>query len=102
MKALIVSIVLLAIVTAVGIWLQVSTAHVRRKDMWIPVKERLPDFGKAVLIIRDSWNDEVVVEIASCHWDKNRHCVFWSNQYNVIEHRVSAWMPLPSPYKEEL
>lgn len=59
-------------------------------DGWIPVRERLPDLGKAVLV--------------------------WSNDYGVLrtQHRghdgwdgarpgeISYWMPMPPPPNSEL
>lgn len=63
-----------------------------KKGEWIPVSERLPDMGKYVL----------------CSVDKNH--VYESDLEVVItqfrnegwwtDGRITAWMPLPEPYKE--
>lgn len=58
---------------------------------WIPVPERLPEVGKSVLvtIITPDGQRECYVS----EWMYNK----WSG---VCGFEVSAWMPLPEPYKE--
>ena len=59
---------------------------------WIPVTERLPEECKSVLI---------------CINDGNKYCidVSYRTDYNLWERygrvNVTAWMPLPDPYKGE-
>lgn len=59
---------------------------------WIPVEERLPD-GDELVLITTSWDS---VEIA--HHFKNE----WvCDEFNLEDAEVTAWMPLPEPYKRE-
>lgn len=66
---------------------------------WIPCSERLPKYGKTVLITNAKGN----VSYGRFHgvefW-KEGGDKFWQWKKNTIEH-VLAWMPLPEPYKEE-
>ena len=68
------------------------------EQRWIPVTERLPEHEKYVLVT-DSDGD---VEIASMEfiWEgDNEGYAWWLHDIGHIE--VTAWMPLPSPYKEK-
>ena len=56
---------------------------------WIPCKERLPEIGGEVLFC-DIDGDIYVGHRAIGHW--------WSVDDKVKN--VTAWMPLPEPYKE--
>lgn len=66
---------------------------------WIPCSERLPKYGKTVLITNDKGN----VGYGRFHgvefWREDGDN-FWQWKRNTIEH-VLAWMPLPEPYKGE-
>lgn len=59
---------------------------------WIPVTERLPDEGQEVLVTRTSTNGNYVTT-DEYDWD---YCA-WASDADDI----TAWMPLPEPYKEE-
>lgn len=56
---------------------------------WIPVTERLPEYGEAVLTIAqdDVYEVNHIVDDVHGEW-------FWEDNGKVI-----AWMPLPEPYK---
>lgn len=66
-----------------------------KPSQWIPCSERLPEEGKEVLISSDSGIYIAELEIL----DGN---VYWNEtiEYRSVK-RVSAWCPLPEPYKGE-
>lgn len=59
------------------------------EQRWIPCSERLPKYGQAVLAY-DLANDEYEINFVL---DEEKGEWFW--------YGVTAWMPLPEPYKEE-
>lgn len=56
---------------------------------WIPVSERLPDKDKRVLVTGTFWGR---FEVNIDTWNGER----WFNYGGY----VSAWQPLPEPYRE--
>ena len=56
---------------------------------WIPVSKRLPDDGRTVLVT--DWGETDF---------GRRHDGRWWNCDGDVLKDVSAWMPLPEPYKE--
>lgn len=66
------------------------------QDDWIPVSERLPEDGIAVLITTE--NEEVYTDQVITDPYKERY--FQSNT-GYDNFQVVAWMPLPEPYSEE-
>lgn len=64
----------------------------QRTGRWIPVTERLPKDGDEVLIT--AWKDTVFIS-----W---RSDGIWTCDSFFFDDstEVSAWMPLPEPYKE--
>ena len=56
---------------------------------WIPVTERLPEYGQRVI----AHSGGVVAH--TVHF-----CYFWNKDYDSWQ-RVTHWMPLPEPPKEE-
>ena len=64
-------------------------------NKWIPVSERLPEFRKEVLTCTDGG----FIEIQSL---EDSYDGYWENQngdWTDLE-EITAWMPLPEPYKE--
>lgn len=66
-----------------------SVTPARPKSEWIPVSERLPEWGERVLTI-DNDGDYEINHIMDDEYDE------WFYDYDII-----AWMPLPEPYKAE-
>lgn len=72
----------------------VSFANDTNVHSWIPVSERLPEKWKAVLVCRDfEYSDCVSIE-----WRTSTE--EWSND-NAHNPKVTHWMPLPEPPKED-
>ena len=68
---------------------------------WIPVEERLPEDNKYILMSFENFSAPFVGRYeedeeggAFCLGDEDGSCV----SYGLF---VSAWMPLPEPYKQE-
>ncbi len=62
--------------------------------LWIPVTERLPELGEKVLV---STKNTVFTQVFKCiHGTPDR----WGWEHNSIK-KVTAWMPLPQPYREK-
>ena len=62
---------------------------------WISVEERLPPVGKAVLVYAHSVNNSwacVMIDM----WDGA-----WLENADREWHKVTQWMPLPEPPKED-
>lgn len=60
------------------------------QDDWIPVSERLPEKDELVLVT--VWNDVITA------W-RNRYGGWESAEDMYGKGDVTAWMPLPEPYK---
>lgn len=60
---------------------------------WIPVTERLPE---------DNIMKEYLVSQRGCEWIAlaSYDDGWFDNEGTVVHERVTAWMPLPKPYKE--
>lgn len=66
-------------------------ANLPKVGKWIPCSERLPEYGKEVLVyVFDAY------EIA---WLDERGWVHCMGTFDIDA--VTAWMPLPEPYKGE-
>lgn len=64
-------------------------------ERWIPVSERLPEDGIDVLVTDDSGGYATIG--IDCMYTKK-----YSGERDWFEaQRVTAWMPLPEPYKEK-
>ena len=62
--------------------------HGRR---WIPVGERLPEDGVAVLWFNKSWIWQLVVA------KRDGESLDWGGDLSVTLHGFTHWMPLPEP-----
>lgn len=58
---------------------------------WIPCSERLPDEGQGVIVTVD--DNVYKIKVGSCIYSNGR----FHSLYNDLT--VTAWMPLPTPYK---
>lgn len=77
-------------------------------NKWIPISERLPENESRVLMTRHAMiNDEHVsfleddVVVMGLFFEDQ---FLYTNLYPCDEsktHRITAWMPLPQPYKGE-
>lgn len=73
----------------------------REKYRWIPVTERLPEFGEYVMI---SFSNFSLPIIGRC--DRDEEGIMWfagDELESLVSHNlfVNAWQPLPEPYKED-
>lgn len=64
---------------------------------WIPISEKLPKKGSRVLVTVD-FDKRFVCEID--YWEDARKAEWDMEQMHFME-SITAWMPLPKPYKEE-
>ena len=77
------------------------------KAEWIPCNERLPKYsGRYIVTLKDTWAITVKVAMYGVMpRDTHNKKVFWT--YDTcwdgldITEDVTAWMPLPEPYREE-
>lgn len=68
-------------------------------ERWIPTTEKLPKYGKTVIITNDKGNVRCGRFEGVEFW-KDDGDSYWTFKGNTVEH-VLAWMPLPEPYKGE-
>ena len=64
-------------------------------NTWIPVSERLPEEYESVLL-STNFGDVLVGFLTS-----SKRWAVESVGYQYAEPNVTAWMPLPEPYKEQ-
>ncbi len=64
------------------------------KNEWIPLTKRPPEDGERVLITYDK-------NVIRATWDEMRGYFYDTSAMALDRDFVSAWMPLPEPYKEE-
>ena len=67
-------------------------------SVWTPCSERLPKYGKTVLITNNKGNVSYGRFRGVEFWKEDGDSL-WTWKNNTIEH-VVAWMPKPQPYKE--
>lgn len=62
---------------------------------WIPCSERLPNVGENVLFTTDIYGGYVA------EGDRRADGKWWQYRWNALlqNEEVTAWMPLPTPYK---
>lgn len=67
---------------------------------WIPVSERLPEYDELVLVtVKGKYNNitfENAIELA--FYDKDEGWILGAEP-DWLDPNVTAWMPLPKPYK---
>jgi hypothetical protein len=79
-------------------WLE-ELKELREKDRWIPVSERLPEYGNYVLISCEGFDAPTVGK----YEEDDIGGTFYLNEdapcedFGIV---VEAWRPLPEPYKE--
>ncbi len=67
------------------------------QEEWIPVTERLPEEkGQYLVAIED--NEGCLIETTKAFYELNG---LWSSPFFYMSDVVTAWMPLPEPYKED-
>lgn len=79
----------------------VLSGKLDEKKEWIPVGERLPEFGEYVMI---SFSNFSLPIIGRC--DRDEEGIMWfagDELESLVSHNlfVNAWQPLPEPYKED-
>lgn len=76
--------------------------EVLTQTIWIPCSERLPEYGKAVLISFEN-SDDIETAIYERYGDRGAFCTSDGHCgiFPTGEGVVTAWMPLPKPYREE-
>lgn len=65
-------------------------------DNWIPVSERLPEVTDTVLV-QDVCGDIETAQVCT-HYDGS---LVFDGEWEYELEEVVAWMPLPTPYREE-
>ena len=63
---------------------------------WIPVSERLPKEAESVILTAKDDSADSPIYYTSVGWYYNG---IWIVE-NTVCYQVTAWMPLPKPYKE--
>lgn len=67
------------------------------KEQWIPVTERLPEYGDKVLVtFRNKYIDRTTIGVSYCYVQKEG---FFSDR--PFDYAAVAWMPLPEPWEGE-
>lgn len=76
---------------------EIATASIRERierNIWIPVKDRLPEEGQEVLL----WAECYPYSSGKFHYDM---IVYNPRVYQPVIDYTTHWMPLPEPPKEE-
>lgn len=68
-------------------------AQERPYGEWIPCSERLPDKEEKIYLVTIDYGNGLSCIAPRFFWNKER---LW----NEAEEYITAWMPLPEPYKE--
>lgn len=75
---------------------------IQEKPRWISCSERLPEIFEHVLIIYLGFEGEKYITIA--YMDDEENACDWCSDWNgdVIDAKVTHWMPLPEPPESEV
>ena len=68
---------------------------------WIPVSERLPEFGERVLISTGTQHNTVKIATFDKMFYDYKGRWYCENGGTFVDGFIDAWMPLPEPYSEE-
>lgn len=70
---------------------------------WIPTSERLPERGQTVLVCTDYAREKTDFWCGTFSGSGAKHPFFENSAFDFFSDAryVTAWMPLPEPYKED-
>ena len=94
-------------VCIVGKHVSVSVEPERKKGKWIPVSESLPDDEEKEYLVTILDRDDDVCEVYKGFYQDGKWWTQWCHGCLELEKEpcgdniVTAWMPLPEPYREE-
>ena len=76
--------------------------HQKVTSEWIPVSERLPEYDEIVLVTANGKHNNITFEhaIELAVYAKDEGWILEAYP-DWIGPNVTAWMPLPEPYKEQ-
>lgn len=70
-----------------------------KKGGWIPVSERLPE---EYALYNITFINSEGIHADSAIYNTYTKCWFWdADETIVVENEITAWQPLPEPYKED-
>lgn len=78
---------------------EIVKPQVEDKLAWIPVRDRLPDFGTVVQVTLENSKGMLFIDIKRFEKQYYSEEGLWFPQTGTLE--VVAWRPLPEPYKEK-
>ena len=67
------------------------------RPKWIPVDDRLPDYGERVLVINEAYTEDqryTMYNVGCTIRSPSLNFTFWGR-------KITHWRPLPEPPKEE-
>lgn len=72
------------------------------KNRWIPIKEDIPENDKLMLVtVNDKHNNITFENALMIGYYSDEEGWILEGYLDWIEPNVTAWMPLPEPYKEQ-
>ena len=74
----------------------IITAFEVNQLKWIPVEERLPEFGQDVMVYSKVDGRKVATRD---FYEPVHGCSEWKDEYSSDVYDVTHWMPLPNPPK---
>lgn len=73
---------------------KIDEAPTVEQPQWIPCSERLPEKEQKIYLVTIDYGDGLSCVAPRFFWDEKR---LW----NEAEEYITAWMPIPRPYKQE-